>query len=239
MRTRAIAGLAATVTSVVLMAGTASAAWLVTGSGSATGAATSLSTPAVGGSTALSSSGGNVNWTAPGGWQNNTTYTATASATGHLSKSCSALASAGSCTLAGLDGGTPYALSVVASVGKWASAAGSGDLTTTSSVTLAITGGARNANSGNVNYFTGTSGGTGTVTVTVCASQTFPCASPLTSASTSTSTPGSPWTTGGTTGGALSPGTTTYYAQATQGTATSAVVSFVVPNPKDGTFTVN
>lgn len=238
MRSRAIAGLAATVTSVVLMAGSASAAWLVAGSGSATAAATSLSTPAVGTSTGTTSSGGNVTWALPGEWQNNAIYTATASATGHVSKSCSALASAGSCSLPNeLDGGTTYALSVVASVGKWMSPAGSGTLTTSSRVILAITGGARNGASGNVNYFTGTSGGTGTVTVTVCATQTFPCLSPLTSASTSASTPGSPWTTGGTTGGALSTGTT-YYAQAAQGTAKSAVVSFVFPD-KGGTFTVN
>jgi hypothetical protein len=73
----------------------------------------------------------------------------------------------------------------------------------------------------------GASGSTTAVTVTVCKVNAFPCTGGNTATTAVTgSSPANPWTTGNTALGALTSGVQ-YYAEATQGSATSAVFPFV------------
>jgi hypothetical protein len=78
----------------------------------------------------VTASGAQVNWTAPTGWQANATYTATASATGHPTKTCSALASVGACSLSSLDASTAYSVSVQATFDSWAGGSATETVTT-------------------------------------------------------------------------------------------------------------
>ena len=69
--------------------------------------------------------------------------------------------------------------------------------------------------------------GSSRVTVTVCSSNSFPCSGGNTVSTVQTGTsPSNPWTTGNTSFFALTAGTQ-YYAQATQGSATSPVFPFI------------
>lgn len=119
---------------VVLGAGAAQATWSASSTGASGTSTDALSTPAVLASTNLTTSSGSVNWTPDASWQAAATFTATASASGHTSRTCSAAGSAGTCDLTGLDAGTAYALGVVATLSSWTSATGTGSLTTASAV---------------------------------------------------------------------------------------------------------
>jgi hypothetical protein len=136
---------------VLLSASPAFAAWSASGNGSGAATAGSLSTPSLGATTGITASAATINWTAPGGSQNAATYTATATASGHTTKSCNAAASASSCALSGLDAATTYSVAVRAALAtNWVSGSATTPVTTSAAVSTlhvsALTGSAARQN---------------------------------------------------------------------------------------------
>lgn len=216
---------------VVAGAGVAEAAWAPTGSGAGGAASTTVAAPAAGNAATATSSSVTVTVTAkpssgpvPSAYRvDRTSSTAPGAATGV----CTIAASSGlgSCTDSGLQPATAYAYAVYSLIGsKWVSSSGLAVSGSTSASPLKIT--SANGNSGNTKMsFTGSGATNGqTVTVTVCATATFPCASPVTTVSGVASSTGA-WTTGNTSSTALTAGQN-YYAQA--GQPTPALTSSVV-----------
>ena len=124
-----------TAATVTLCSGVALAVWSSTSSTSISSPTGALSTPSLGAVSGVTSSGATINWTDPGSWQSAATYTATATAASHTTRSCNALASALSCALTGLDAGITYSVSVAGQLNNWISSAA----TTTATPTAADT----------------------------------------------------------------------------------------------------
>jgi hypothetical protein len=101
---------------------------------------------------------------------------------------------------------------------------------TVSNSVLTMTGGTKQGGSGNATFKGTGASGSAVVTVVVCKVNSFPCSAGNTAATVSTAAnPPASWTTAATGGGPFVVGTT-YWAQATQGSSTSAVFSFVFPS---------
>ena len=98
---------------------------------------------------------------------------------------------------------------------------------TVNNAPLTITSFARSGGSHNASFTGNGASGSNVVTVKVCTTNNFPSCSAVATVSTGAS-PTNPWTTA-ITGGNPFVSTTTYYAQATQGSATSAIFTFVFP----------
>lgn len=137
LRSRAaVVGLATTAV-VTLCSGVALAVWSTTSSTSISSPTDTLSAPSLGTVTGVTASGATINWSDPGSWQTGSsgaTYTATATATNHTTQSCSALASALSCGLTGLDSGITYSVAVVGQLDLWVSGTSTTSVTTSASV---------------------------------------------------------------------------------------------------------
>src|SRR5581483_7331607 len=124
---------------------------------------------------------------------------------------------------------------------------GAGNTGTSSANTFTVTSGLTitsvERNTGNRKYdFKGTGSATGgTVTVTICKVNTFPCPTTPTNqvAATATASQGSTWTTGQTNNNLDNSGNgLQYWAQATQGSATSAVFLFASTSAEPSAFDV-
>jgi hypothetical protein len=120
--------------SIVLFGGVAAAVWSQQSTSSLTAPTDTLTQPTVTAATGITATGANANWTAPTTWQAGATYTAMAAASGHTTRTCSAAASAGTCSLTGLDTGVTYSITVVGTYFAWTSATSSAVSATTASV---------------------------------------------------------------------------------------------------------
>ena len=162
------------------------------------------------------------------------TYTATATATSGLTVTFSS-ATTSVCTSGGTNGatitfvgaGTCTVNADQAGNANWNAAAQAHQSFTVAAATLTITTVVRDGGNKKV-HFTGTGAvASTTITVTICAVNSFPCASPVTTSIATNPSAGN-WTSAQSGGNLAS--SQTYFAQAVQGSTTSAVFTFSTTN---------
>lgn len=219
------AGLAVAVTGV---SAPAWAAWQSNGTGTATATAARVQAPASASAaptTGATSTSLTVSWTAPASGPAPTGYRVDrVSPAGTV---CTVGAAKLSCSDGSLTGGTAYTYRVYALVNLWNGTAQSAAGTTATAAPLVIDSVARAAGNKKV-AFSGSGAAAGAVlTVTICAVNSFPCASPS-ATSTVTPTAAGAWTSAQSNNNLAA--SQTYYAQAVQGSSVSAVLTFSTTN---------
>jgi hypothetical protein len=211
---------------VLAAAGPALAAWQLSGTGGGTAKASSLTAPTAPTATTVAPTSCAIDIAfAPSSNPPGTSYTVvrdkTRSGGAGPQVACSGL-TASPCHDTGLASSTTFTYTVSAVLGTWSTAAATTPSATTAAP-LAITSAGI---SGNKAAFSGTgSSGTTQITVVVCKANSFPCSSTNTEATVAVSNPSAgAW--GPTAQTSNLPNGASHWAQATQGSSTSAVFAF-------------